>query len=241
MTARRAALHVAQSAQHAVAERGRFTVAFSGGSTPAGMFDELVDHDLPWPRVHVLQVDERAAPDGHGDRNLTLLRQRLLDRVPVPSDNVHPMAATDDDLERAARQYADTLRTTCGDPPVLDLVHLGLGTDGHTASLILGDPVLDVDDRDVAATGPYRGWRRLTLTLPVIDRARRILWLVAGAEKAPAVRRLVDADASIPAARVSPGRAILLVDTAAAATIGATRTAPDSLHAGDRQPPGDRP
>src|SRR5205823_3468838 len=119
-----------------------------------------------------------------------------------------------DDLDGAAARYAATLMTAAGAPPTLDLVHLGLGADGHTASLVPGDPVLEITDRDVAVTGVYRGRRRLTLTYPVLDRARRILWLVAGADKAPMLRRLRDGDSTIPAGRVRSDRAVVVADAA---------------------------
>ncbi len=128
------------------------------------------------------------------------------------------------DLERAAEQYALTLRDVAGSPPVLDLVHLGLGPDGHTASLVPGDPVLEVTDTDVAATGPYLGRRRMTLTFPIINRSRRVLWLVTGREKAGALVRLRDGDRSIPASRVRQDRALVLADRAAAEQLGTNET-----------------
>ena len=120
------------------------------------------------------------------------------------------------DVESAAKAYAHTLETVAGKPPVLDLAHLGLGPDGHTASLIPGDPVLNVTDRDVAITGVYQGRRRMTLTYPVINRARKILWLVVDRDKAPAVQKLRAADPSVPAGRISQTQALLLADRAAA-------------------------
>jgi 6-phosphogluconolactonase len=210
-----AAAHLGTAVHAAVVARGRAVVALSGGGTPAGMLARLATLDLPWPRVHVVQVDERTAPDGHPARNLELLREHL--GGVLPSANLHAMAVDDPprDLDRAAGDYARRLREVAGTPPVLDLVHLGLGTDGHTASLIPGDPVVAVTDRDVAVTGPYQGWQRLTLTLPVIDRARHVLWLVSGADKADAVTRLVRADRTVPAGRVRRDRALLLLDEAA--------------------------
>ena len=124
------------------------------------------------------------------------------------------------DLNAAATQYVDALRAISGSPPVLDLVHLGLGPDGHTASLVPGDPVLDVTDTDVALTGPYQ-WRcRMTLTYPIINRARRILWLITGSDKARPLARLRDADRAIPAGRVRQDQALVLADRAAAGSLG---------------------
>src|SRR5258705_7493126 len=112
------------------------------------------------------------------------------------------------DLEAAASRYAETLWAIAGSPPVFDLVHLGLGADGHTASLVPGDPVLDVTDADVAVTRPYQGRRRMTLTFPIINRSRRVLWLVTGREKAGALVRLRNRDPSIPASCVRQDRAL---------------------------------
>jgi 6-phosphogluconolactonase len=215
--AARAADHVAAQAEEAVRERGRFTVAFSGGSTPARMFDALAERKLPWDAVHGFQVDERVAPDGHPDRNYTDLAARLLDRVPVPPENIHPMPVTANDLEEAARAYAADLAEVTGDG-VLDLVHLGLGDDGHTASWPPGDPVVDAvgpDDPDVAVVGPFNGRLRMTLTPKAVNRARAILWLVDGAAKAPVLARLLAGDPAIPASRVRRDRAVVLASGAA--------------------------
>src|SRR5947209_4330861 len=194
-----AAKLIAGDARAAVAARGSFVMAVSGGHTPWLMLRALALEGVPWNAVHVAQVDERVAPAGDPDRNLTHLRESLLDHAPLRPDHIHAMPVEAMDLERAAEQYALTLRDVAGSPPVLDLVHLGLGPDGHTASLVPGDPVLEVTDTDVAATGPYLGRRRMTLTYPMLDRARRILWLVTGADKADMLVRLRDGDRSIPA------------------------------------------
>ena len=215
--ARAAARYVAACGRRAAAERGRFTVAFSGGSTPAGMLAALVAEDLPWHCMHVLQVDERAAPRGSAERNLTQLEDALLGTTPLTRDAVHAMPVEATDLESAASDYARSLGELAGTPPVLDLVHLGLGDDGHTASLVPGDAVLDVGDRDVAATAAYRGHRRMTLTLPLINRARARLWLATGAGKADMLARLMAGDAGIPAGRVSAENAVVFADAAAAA------------------------
>lgn len=224
LAARHAATQIAVAATQSVDERGAFTVAFSGGSTPAPMLAALADLDLPWERTHVFQVDERIAPDGHPDRNLELLREHLIASIPGWATRVHPMPVGEGDPSGAAARYAEELRQVCGDPPVLDLVHLGLGHDGHTASLVPGDPVLD-EDTDVAPTGSYEGRRRLTVTAPLLRRARVQLWLVAGADKAEVVRRLLRGDAQLPASRVVRDDALLLLDDEAAAQIRPDTTA----------------
>ena len=214
--AQRGAAIVAGEARAAVAARGQFVVAVSGGSTPWRMLRALAGEEIPWEDVHVVQVDERVAPAGHPDRNLTCLREDLLGTTPLRPERVHAMPVESSDLEASAAQYAQTLREIAGSPPVLDLVHLGLGPDGHTASLVPGDPALGVTGADVALTGVYQGWRRMTLTYPVINRSRRVLWLVTGSEKAGMLCRLRDADPSIPAGRVLGDRALVPADRAAA-------------------------
>jgi 6-phosphogluconolactonase len=169
----------------------------------------------------VAQVDERVAPTGDKDRNLTHLRESFLSRIPLPSGQFYPMPVEETYLEAAAASYASLLGQIAGSPPVLDLVHLGLGPDGHTASLVPGDPVLDVTDRDVGVTGVYQKRRRMTLTYPVLNRARCILWLVTGPEKAEILQRLVSGDASIPAGRIQRDTAVVLADRAAAISISA--------------------
>ena len=218
--ARTAAAFTAGEARAAVAARGRFIMAVSGGHTPWTMLRALADQPLPWADVHVVQVDERVAPDGHPDRNLTHLRETLLAHCPLRPEQVHAMPVESNDLEAASTQYATMLTEIAGAAPVLDLVHLGLGPDGHTASLVPGDPVLDVTDADVAVTGVYQGRRRMTLTYPILDRARRIVWLVTGREKAEMLARLNDSDRSIPAGRVRQQAAVVLADQDAAAVLG---------------------
>ncbi len=214
--ARAAAATVAADARVAVAARGRFAFAVSGGHTPWIMLRALAGEDIPWTGVHIFQVDERVAPDGHPDRNLTHLRESLLQHAPLRPEQIHAMPVESPDLKAAATQYALALRETAGSPPVLDLVHLGLGPDGHTASLVPGDAVLDVTDADVALTGVYQGRRRMTLTYPMLNRARRVLWVVTGGEKVEMLDRLRDGDASIPAGRVRREQALVLADRAAA-------------------------
>jgi 6-phosphogluconolactonase len=220
LVARRAAAIIAADARAAVTSRGRFVIAVSGGRTPWLMLRALAGEQLPWEKVQVAQVDERAAPAADPDRNLAHLRESLLDHAPISPDHIHAMPVEATDLDRAALQYAATLQDVAGSPPVLDLVHLGLGPDGHTASLVSGDPVLDVTDVDVGTTRPYQGRRRMTLTFPIINRSRRVLWLVTGSEKAGTLVRLRDADPSIPASRVRQDRALILADRAAAEQLG---------------------
>jgi 6-phosphogluconolactonase len=208
--ARRGAEWLADEARAAVAARGRFALAVSGGRSPWQMLRALADEDVPWRGVHLFQVDERAAPAGDPARNWTHVRECLLDHVQIPPAQLHPMPVEEPDLAAAAARYAATLAAVAGTPAVLDCVHLGLGDDGHTASLVPGDPVLAVADADVAVTGPYQGHRRMTLTFPALDRARRILWLVVGAEKAAVLARLRAGDRSIPAGRVRADRALVL-------------------------------
>ncbi|MGA7485482.1 MAG: 6-phosphogluconolactonase [Xanthobacteraceae bacterium] len=214
--ARGGAAIIAAAARAAVAARGRFTMALSGGRTPWLMLRALADEQVPWEDVRVAQVDERLAPAGDPDRNLTHLRESLLEHAPLRPDHIYPMPVELADVDQAARQYALTLQEVAGAPPVLDLVHLGLGPDGHTASLVPGDPVLEVSHADVAATGVYQGRRRMTLTYPMLDRSRRVLWLVTGSEKAEMLARLRDGDRSIPAGRVRQDQALLLADRAGA-------------------------
>jgi 6-phosphogluconolactonase len=213
--AREGAAIIAAEARAAVAARGHFMLAVSGGHTPWVMLRDLAGEDIPWNGVHVAQVDERVAPAGHPDRNLTHLRESLLEHAPLRAEQIYAMPVEASDLEAAASLYAQTLRGIAGSPPVFDLVHLGLGPDGHTASLVPGDPVLDVTDADIALTGVYQGRRRMTLTYPIINRARRILWLVTGSDKVGMLPRLRDGDSSIPAGRIVRDNACVIADRAA--------------------------
>lgn len=216
-TAVRAADLVADRLAGAIGDRGRAALAVSGGGTPLPFFAELAERKLPWEAIDIFQVDERVAPGGHEDRNLTGLRATLLDRVPIPPGNVHPMPVEADDLAAAAEAYAAELRSVTG-PGGLDVVHLGLGDDGHTASWPPGDPVVDAAV-DVAVVGPFNGRMRMTLTPPPVNRAGWILWQIEGATKAPMVARLVAGDPALPASRVRRRAVTLLADTAAAADL----------------------
>lgn len=208
---------IAQAARSAVEARGSFTFAVSGGRTPWVMMHALAKEALPWDAVHILQVDERAAPAGDPDRNLTHLRESLLANAPLPADNLHAMPVEEEDLAAAGAAYGRTLEAVAGAPPRIDLVHLGLGPDGHTASLVPGDPVLQVTDAPVAITGVYQGHNRMTLTYPVLDRARAVLFIVTGEEKVDALAKLIKHDPTIPAGRVNPDHAVVIADRAAAA------------------------
>jgi len=214
---KRAAAIVAADAREAVAARGTYNVAFSGGHGPWVMMRELANEDVPWDKVQVFQIDERVAPAGDPDRNFTHIRESLLSHAPLRPEQVHAMPVEFRDLEAAAGQYAQTLREYCGATPLLDLAHLGLGPDGHTASLVPGDPVLNVTDRDVAITGVYQGRQRMTLTYPMINRSRKILWLVTGADKVDALRKLRAGDTSIPGGRIAQENATLLAEQASVA------------------------
>lgn len=218
--ARAGTAFVIDAAQRAIAARGRFLFAVSGGKTPWQMMRELAQAPLDWPKVHIFQVDERIAPAGDPDRNLTHLQETLLASAPLPKENVHAMPVEAADPEAAAADYARELARLGGSPAVLDLIHLGLGPDGHTASLVPNDAVLEVRDRDVAITaGEYQGRRRMTLTYPVLDRAREILWLVDGDAKAGVLPLVKAGDEAIPAGRVHAQRSVAIVDRAAAAKL----------------------
>jgi len=198
---------IADAARSAIAERGRFSLAVSGGKTPWPMFKLLGEMEVDWDRVDAFQTDERVAPDGDPDRNLTQLRESLPDEALA---RLRPMPVTDEDLNAAALDYEAEL------PKPLDLIHLGLGPDGHTASLVPGDPVLEVIDRLVAPTGgEYEGRRRMTLTYRALGDARMLFWLVAGEDKSDALDRLLAGDPTIPAGRVEASGAIVLTDRGA--------------------------
>ena len=220
--ARAAAQIIAAEARAAVKARGSFIMAVSGGKTPWQMLRQLVEGDVPWKNVQFVQVDERIAPAGNPDRNLTHLRECLLPGAPISAEQIHAMPVEEADLEAAAARYAGMLRQLAGSPPILDLAHLGLGPDGHTASLVPADAVLKVADADVALTGIYQKRRRMTLTYPALNRSRRVLWVVTGAEKAGMLARLRGGDASIPAGRIDRAHALVVADQGAAGTMSGT-------------------
>lgn len=200
---RRAADLVAEAVRQAMSDGRRFAWAISGGEAPVPMFRRLAEFDLPWRLIDTWQVDERVAPRDDPDRNRSLQTESL---PPEAMDGIRWMPVEDEDLEEAAVRYAATL------PDRFDVVHLGLGADGHTASLVPGDPVLDVGDRDVAVTGPYEGRRRMTLTYPALSRAERVIWVVTGPEKRDALSKLITGDRSIPATHVPVPDQVLVTD-----------------------------
>jgi len=214
--ARAAAVFVAAESRAAIAARGRFVAALSGGSTPRLMFRAVACEEVRWDAVQLFQVDERVAPAGDPDRNVTHIYENFLAHKALRPEQIHAMPVEFRDLETAAAQYAQTIAEFAGSPPVLDLVHLGLGADGHTASLVPEDPILDITETDVGLTRTYQGRRRMTLTYPILNRARRVLWLVTGVEKAAALHRLQAGDLSIPAGRVRRDQALIFSDREAA-------------------------
>jgi 6-phosphogluconolactonase len=213
--ARRGAQWIAAQARLAIAARGRFVLAVSGGSTPWLMLRELTRQAVSWNDVDIVQVDERMAPAGSPERNFTALCDSLR-AAPLATERIHALPVDAVDLAEGAARYSKLLESIAGSPPVLDVAHLGLGADGHTASLVPGDPVLEVADADVAWSGEYMGQRRMTLTYPMLNRARQILWLVTGSQKAEALARLRRGDRSIPAGRIRQDAALVLADGAAA-------------------------
>jgi 6-phosphogluconolactonase len=216
--AREAARHLAMLCMESVTQRGRAVIALSGGETPWSMLAALRDFDVPWDRLCVAQVDERVAPDGDAQRNLTRLSELLVASGLLRADRLLAMPVTDRDLDHAAREYQRTLERVAGQPATLDLVHLGLGTDGHTASLVPGDPVTDVLEHDVAVSGFHAGHRRMTLTLPILSRARQRMWLITGAAKSTVLRELLDGRGQGPGLRLPREHSSIFADAAASST-----------------------
>ncbi len=210
-----AAAYIEQLIRETLVRKKSFSMAISGGRTPWEMLKILSKASLPWTRVNLFQVDERVAPDGHADRNLTQLFQVIEGSPLVNRLRIFPMPVMAEDLDTASQDYAKLIHEiTEGEG--LDLIHLGMGSDGHTASLVPGDGVLDVNDREVGCTKQlYQGRIRMTLTYPLLNSAKRILWIVTGAEKQEMVQRLLKRDTSIPAGSVNQANALLMVDQAA--------------------------
>jgi 6-phosphogluconolactonase len=209
---------IAEAVRSSVAARGRCSVALSGGRTPWLMLRALHDHEVPWQQVEIFQVDERVASADSPERNLLHLRESLAS-IAFPPESLHPMPVEERDLVAAAASYGRTLANIAGTPPMLDLVHLGLGADGHTASLVSDDPVLEITDAWVGVTEPYQQYRRMTLTYPVLNGARAILFVVSGEDKAEALVRLSRQDPTIPAGRIKNANVTVLADRTAAAQL----------------------
>jgi 6-phosphogluconolactonase len=215
---------MAAAISESVTRNGRCLMALSGGSTPAPAFQDLASRDeLPWDRVTILQVDERLVPSDDPARNLVQQEEAFgalgAMWLPLPVDELLEVADTPDADARFAAiidRFCFELVETADDPPKLDLVHLGLGDDGHTASLVPGDPLVNQMRDYVGITEPYRGHRRLSLTRPVLDRARMVVWLVSGSSKAEPLGRLLAGDMSIPAGLIRPAHSVILADSDAA-------------------------
>ena len=207
-----AATEIAGQLRAAIGDSGRASLAVSGGTTPVEMVRRLSQQEVDWVQVDLFQVDERAVPLGDPARNWALVAP--LTEL-IPQSRCHAMPVERDDGDEL---YTRALEHATGSPPVLDVVHLGLGADGHTASLVPGDPAVGVTERDVVWVGEYRGHRRMSLTVPVLRRARCQVWLVAGADKAPALGDLVAGRSSAPAARVIDQGAVVFADEAAASS-----------------------
>ena len=221
------ARHVAEwMTSTALAAKGSFRVSLSGGSTPKTLYGLLASDEFrsrfPWQLVSWYWGDERFVPYDHPDSNYRMTREAMLAKAPVPPENVHPVPA-DGTPEEAARRYERTLREAYGtatlDParPLFDITLLGLGADGHTASLLPGQSVLDERTRWVMAVSHGRPEVRITMTYPAIDSSRSVAFLVAGREKAAILNTIRGGDSALPAARVRPvGELIWFVDKAAA-------------------------
>ena len=221
------AYHAAEwMTQAATATQGSFRVSLSGGSTPKTLYGLLASDEFrdrfPWQRVFWYWGDERFVPYNHPESNFRMTREAMLAKAPVPPENIHPIP-TDGTPEDAARRYELTLQQTYGaatlDPhrPLFDVTLLGLGADGHTASLLPGDPVLEERKHWVAAVAHGRPEVRITMTYPVLESSRRVAFLVAGEEKAAIFNAIRKGGSRVPAARIKPvGELLWFVDLAAA-------------------------
>lgn len=213
-----AAAWIAAQARLAIAERETFSLALSGGRGPHGLFEALAREKVAWERVHLFQVDERAAPLESPERNFRAIRSLLVERVSIPCEQLYPMPVAREDLEAAAADYAATLERVLGPGSVLDLVHLGIGEDGHTASLLPGDPAPE-SGAAVIVSKAYHGFRRLSLNYHILSGARQRCWFVTGAAKSEVLPRAVDGDTGIPAGRIAREDAWFFVDQAAGAML----------------------
>lgn len=216
LIAKRSAAVIAEHARSAFAARGCFLLALSGGRSARTMLRTLGKEEVPWGGVHILQVHERIPRLGSVGKSFSQLREVLLEDTPIHPEHIHPMPVRSSNVCDGLQRYVRTLERLGGCAAILDLVHLELFADGHTASLLLDDPVLRVYDQDVAVTAPHQGWRHMTLTYPIINRARQILWIAAGNGKDRALFQLENADPSIPASGVRSQRSLILTEPAAA-------------------------
>ncbi|MBT4890162.1 MAG: 6-phosphogluconolactonase [Rhodospirillales bacterium] len=203
---------IADHMMQAINQHAKFTIAFSGGSTPIPLFQRLSTLTLPWDKVHIFQVDERVAPDGDENRNYNNLKTHLLDHISIPPAQVYAMQVATLSSWKAAETYETLVRKHTGTPPCFDLIHLGLGEDGHTASLIPKDPVLKNSDSYVATSQVYNRYERLTFTYDTINATKCILWQVTGKKKAKMLKRLISGDTKIPAGRIVRDQAIIVTD-----------------------------
>jgi 6-phosphogluconolactonase len=210
---------IGEQARRALADRETFSFALSGGSGPRPLFEALAREPVDWQRVELFQVDERVAPPGSPDRNFSAIRALLVERALIPTAQVHAMPVEQEDLEAAAADYAATLERVLGPGRVLDLVHLGLGEDGHTASLLPGDAAAD-SGAPVIVSMEYQGFRRLSLNYSVLSAARQRCWYVTGAGKSAVLQRAVDGDRSIPAGCIERDRSVFFVDRAVVGRMG---------------------
>ena len=211
--ARGAAEYLVARSGEAVAQKGLFTVALSGGSTPKILYEFLVGAKVPWSQTHFFWSDERHVPPDHPDSNYRMAYEALLSRVPVPESNVHRIHGENPDAAEAANEYEQTLLP-------LDLILLGLGTDGHTASIFPGSDVLHETKRLVAATWVEKlNTYRITMTLPLLNAGASVLFLVSGAEKAQIVKEVIEGPKQYPAQLVQPthGQLLWMLDKDAAA------------------------
>jgi 6-phosphogluconolactonase len=222
LAARQGALHLAEALRAGIRDRDRACLALSGGASPVPLFRELAQLDLDWSAVHVFQVDERVVPRGDPARNLTTIEQVLVREGPLPAERLHAMPVEADDLAAAAAAYGERLAEFAGTPIELDAIHLGLGADGHTASLFPGDATTQVTDRSVVVTGEHAGYRRLTLTYPVLNAARRVVWFAVGPGKAVVVQGLAAGTLKAPAGGVNRAMAVLVADAAGGGALPTT-------------------